>query len=395
MTRLPNIIFIRSNPCNPDVRVQKEINAILKLGGNITLLAWDRDNSIDSTIKSDINITRFGIKAGYGMGLKSLLSLARFNLKVLIYLFKNRKFIDIIHSCDFDTIIPAFLIAKLFRKIIIYDIFDYYSDAYNVPKALKPLIRRIDTSIINNVSSCIICTNERIEQIAPAKPKILEVIHNSPPPLNIQSQKIKSDKITIAYIGTFCKERYIEELLDIVSKESGFELHIAGFGYLESLVKSYANKYSNIIFYGKVSYTESLKLSYSCDIMIAMYEISNRNHRFAAPNKFYESLMLGKPLLMIKGSGMSEVLRKYNIGEAIVFSKQTLREAIYSLKATNSKAKEALRKKLYKEIFSWDISESRLISLYKRLWGGVFARLRLLLKYLISPFYKSLFGAYL
>ena len=34
--------------------------------------------------------------------------------------------------------------------------------------------------------------------------------------------------------------------------------------------------------------------------MTAIYDPNISNHYYAAPNKFYEALMLGKPLIMVK-----------------------------------------------------------------------------------------------
>ena len=52
--------------------------------------------------------------------------------------------------------------------------------------------------------------------------------------------------------------------------------------------------------YGKLQYSQTLALESQCDIRVATYDPSIRNHKYSAPNKFYESLMLGKPIIMAK-----------------------------------------------------------------------------------------------
>lgn len=54
-----------------------------------------------------------------------------------------------------------------------------------------------------------------------------------------------------------------------------------------------------IFFYGKILYYETLKLESSCDIMADLYDPSNPDNYYAALNKFYEALMLGKPLILV------------------------------------------------------------------------------------------------
>ena len=40
---------------------------------------------------------------------------------------------DIVHAADFDTFAPALIIAKIRRKPIVYDIFDFYADMIKFP----------------------------------------------------------------------------------------------------------------------------------------------------------------------------------------------------------------------------------------------------------------------
>ncbi len=52
---------------------------------------------------------------------------------------------DVIHACDFDTILPAILIKSLYGKRLVYDIFDFYADHLRAtPMIIKMIIRRVD-----------------------------------------------------------------------------------------------------------------------------------------------------------------------------------------------------------------------------------------------------------
>ena len=61
------ILFIRSNPVNPDSRVEKEIATLAKAGHDVMLFAWDRtsDHPILHTEELfgeyKINVYRIGI----------------------------------------------------------------------------------------------------------------------------------------------------------------------------------------------------------------------------------------------------------------------------------------------------------------------------------------------
>lgn len=368
------ILIIRSNPCDPDTRVQKIATSLAKQRAKVRVLAWDRSNAQDSSAPllphtPTILVHRLGIKAGYGVGLRNILPLLLFQTKTLLYLWRHRKHIDILHACDLDTALPALCIAKLCNKPLIYDIFDYYVDTFNVPRILKPLIKSLETFVINHSDACIICAKSRLEQIAPSKPKALEVIHNAPKkPATIKPFSLldsSPSRIKIAYVGVLSHARYLPELLELIKSTPSFELHIAGFGILQELVESYAKNTPNISFYGKICYEDTLALESACDIITALYDPSVPNHIYAAPNKFYESLLLGKPVVMVQGTGMSEIVEALNIGAVIDFSPRNLTQAFITLAKSDTKELQARRKRLYDEQFAWEIMEQRLWNLYK------------------------------
>ena len=101
--------------------------------------------------------------------------------------------------------------------------------------------------------------------------------------------------------------------------------------------------------------------------MTAIYDPMIGNHKYAAPNKFYEGLMLGKPLIMVKGTGMSEVVEKNNIGVLIDYNKAGVREGIRRLvnKKNEWDSISVKMKNIYEKRYSWNIMEKRLLKLYE------------------------------
>lgn len=372
------IVFLRSNPVDPDSRVEKEVNSLLKEGYEIEIVAWDRNAKYDireSQLQlkfGKVRIYRFGILATFGGGIKKNLSpLILFQAKLYKWLYKNKNKYDVIHACDFDTAYTASRVAKKFDKKLVYDIFDYYVDAFRVPKLLKPFIEKIDHKVISLADATIICTEKRKNQIKGSKPKRLSVIHNTPAVLdsNVNRLNLNKSKIKIVYVGILASGRFIEEIANIVKDNPSYEFHIGGFGELESYFKEMSKKYDNIIFYGKLSYNKTLELENSCDIMTAIYNPLVPNHYYAAPNKFYESLMLGKPVIMAKNTGMDYVVTQYNIGEVIEYNIESLKSSIEDLVKRKSEWELISRKmkKLYNQEYSWRDMEKRLINLYKEI----------------------------
>lgn len=371
-----DILFIRSNPVNPDSRVEKEVNSLLKAGHRVSILALDRQKDYKLTKffleleNGIVDIYRVGYKSEYGAGIRNLSALLKFQISICKFVYDKRKQINVIHACDLDTAYTVSLLRKFFRFNIVYDIFDFYPDSHGLDGLPYKVLKHLEYSVIRKSDAVIICSEKRKEQIGGSKPKKLVVIHNSPPQIKMSFQPIVESPITkICYVGILSEGRMINELLTVVSENPNlYELHIGGFGNLDKLVESFSERFPNIIYYGKISYKDTIKLELQCDILTALYDPSIKNHRYAAPNKFYEGLMLGKPLIMIKNTGMDEIIEQNQIGTVIptmsINDLENGLEEIVSQRKNWNQIKDKMNY-LYNHNFSWNEMEKRLIKLYE------------------------------
>ena len=113
----------------------------------------------------------FDYKTGFGRGLSNLLPLIFFQFwlffKILFFSKKNK---IIVHACDFDTAFACYLALKIrsffgLKDKLIYDIFDFYVEAFPVPKIAKPFILFFESLIFNFSSLIILADASRVFQI--------------------------------------------------------------------------------------------------------------------------------------------------------------------------------------------------------------------------------------
>lgn len=372
-----SVVYLRSNPVSPDPRVEKEVNSLLKVGHKVTVLAWDRTG--DLVCKDNLNmhdgdavIFRYQGRAGFGNGFKTLPTLLKFQFFLLFNLFKLRKEYKVIHAADFDTILPAIVLKFLLRKKVVYDVYDFYVDAFSVPRLLKKIIKRIDLYVMELVDAVIITNESRFEQIKGSTPKRICVIHNTPDfskSLTSLSNKEKSDGnflIKSAYVGILQPHRLIEQILDVFSRHPDWRLDLAGFGVLESLVKEYAEKYPNIFFHGRVSYSDALSINFDADILFATYDPNVPNHKYSSPNKLYEAMLLAKPLVVCNSTGIDKLVDDEGIGFSIDYSGVGFEKCFEHILNSKVDLVSAGRKAraLYDEKYSWSQMESVLYQLY-------------------------------
>lgn len=370
------IAFIHNIEFEIDSRAQKEVSALLKAGHHVLFCGWNKEKngSIEKkTIETRgqrIEIQNICYEVKKGKGLKeNLVPLVKYEFSLIKWLVKNIKNYDAIHVCSLDIMFVALTIARIFGKKIVYDIYDDYADSHSVGSRLHRIIKKIDAYFIKRADVMIICSEKRIEQLASKEFKKLVVIHNTPDISTINSELIpveKNDKLKIAYVGNLNDGRMVYEIAEMISKSQHMEFHCAGSGLHEQDIKTLAKNHSNIFFYGRLTYEQTLALESNCDVIPAIYDPSVKNHTYAAPNKFYEALFLGKPTIMIHNTGMDGMVDKYNTGITTEFSLEHIKEALNDISENlpSWKARETEIKEIYNKLFSWDIMESRLLNIY-------------------------------
>ena len=377
------IVIIRSNPVSPDSRVEKETESLMQAGNKVTILCWDRDRNYregKSTIRNsagEADIFRLGIEAGFGAGKKNLLALIRFQSRSLRWLIRHRKEYDAIHACDLDMGYFPSKLARLLRKVFVYDVFDYYCACRPMPGRLKKIISGMENRVISRADAAIICSEKRKEQIRGSKPKRLVILHNAPHMQLIRPDgpdvKAKTgahERVRIGYIGILGNtQRMLNEIADAISGRDDLEYHVGGFGQLEGFFEEMAEKHDNIFYYGKLPYASTLKLEEQMDILTAIYDPAMPNNRYAAPNKFYEALMLGKPLIMVHDTGMDDIVDRYRLGVTIDFNIQSFCDGVDRLIGMRDEWAEMGErgKALFREQYSWEIMGERLAALYREL----------------------------
>lgn len=310
------IIYLRSTDGNPDSRLQKYLDILSTKNINYHVLCWDRYLKFEN----NYYFSYFHKKAEYGSGMKNIFKLLLFNIFLLIQLYKKRNTYQIIHACDFDTILPAILIKIIFNKIVIYDIFDWFVDSREFHNSvIKKIIILFERISLKKADVTIICEEERKKQLC-IEPKKLWILPNIPH-FNTTLNNTKctlNEKIKISYVGVLTKHRGIEKVLEIVAKNPDtLSIEIAGFGELEKQVLRYENNYSNICYHGSVPYEKGLSIMNNSDLILAIYETDIPNHIYAAPNKYYEGLYLGIPIITTQNTFVGEKTEKFKTGFSV------------------------------------------------------------------------------
>lgn len=373
------VLLLRSNPVAPDPRVEKTASVLTQAGYEVTIVCWDRTAELPQIEQKDFaKIERIRIKASYNRGLANLLTLMVWELRLLFWLLFNARHFQIIHACDFDTVMPALIVRMLYGQILIYDIFDFYADfVIGLPTFLRRTIRKLDYWVISRVDAVIIADESRLEQISGSKPRKLIWIYNSPPQTlsSVSGNASKQGQVKVAFVGLLQPSRGIEHMIEVVKANPNWELTLAGFGGYEDQLAKKVRGIANIHFFGRLSYDEAIKIYASSDVMFATYDPAIPNHRYSSANKLFEAMMLGKPIIVARNTSMDRLVEKYNLGFVIDYGHiDQLGTALDEVAWWSEQTKQAFADRvsaIYQEHFSWETMSKKLLGLYEDLTGDL------------------------
>lgn len=371
---MKTIMYVRSTGIYSCSRATKEIMTLLKAGYRVLAVGWDREGDSEEKcyeafhdFEGQIKFFMFGSKVKNHVGFKNINKLYKWLKFVGKTIKENQKEIDIVHACNLDTILFCYKRCNRLGIKVVYDIFDYYVDNHTlVPSYIRPIIEMMEISVINHADVTIICTEERREQIVKAKPKKVIVIHNTPD-IEPLKNKIIYDYF---YCGTFAIQRLIEEIFTEYKNNSDLKIGFAGYGLLKDRAVAVDKTYENFTYLGQVMYKDCLENESKSICLSAIYDPrNNRNHRLCAPNKFYESLALGKPIIVCKGTGIDKIVEEYDIGIVIDYDVKQFYDAIRYFKSNLDKCEEMGKRarQLYEEKYNWSIMSSILLKAYEEI----------------------------
>lgn len=310
----------------------------------------------------NVSYLEIPVNISYAKGLKNFLGVLSYQSKVMREVMKRMKDIDLLYAIDFLMAIPLATISLMKRKKFIYHIADNFVDAYKVPRILKPFFLMIDKLLVNIAFAIIVPDETRITKYLEKHRHKVCIIYNSPEDIfnqvDIHERKNDQSKDTlrIAYFGVLTEDRFLKELCKTVTEIRSLELHIGGFGPLESYISEQAKHCKRIKFYGKLPYTRVLDIQKDADLLIAMYDPSVANNRRSSPNKLFEAMMLGKPIIVSKSMGVENFVISNNIGFVSEYSIQSFNHLIRSILENKSILDSLGRngRKLYETNYSWD-----------------------------------------
>jgi len=362
------IAVLRSNP--KDAALPRLIDSLSKIA-IIECFLWDRQRDFQPISENErIHYHKCGIRAGF-YNLATLVKLGLFQCWLLGKLLFTK--CEVIHAIDLDTGVPGYLAAKLKCKKFVYHCLDpYYAilpDRW--PRFLAQMTQKIENWLISRADLFIITDLLRIAQHEGATPRKIVEIPNVPVPSStISSHQNPDHTFTVGYLGSLIEGRNLPTIIESCGElgEDGISLTIGGFGPLEKEIEEHAARWENVNFLPWLPYYELLQEEATFDLFLHMTDPANESQRWVSPNKLFEAMFFGKPIIVSKQTLAAKRVEAFGNGMTVNYgAKSELKDAILDLKGNSGWAKVMGEKgkKEFEKNWRPDLIEKKLLNTYE------------------------------
>jgi len=367
------ICHITISPIDYERRIQNQAGSASEAGYNVWIVAMGKPFEKNQEKKKKYLLWRIHTPYYRGGPLKFL----HFNWKLVLFLFKKRP--DIIHCHDL-WVLPAAVLPAIFIKCkLIYDAHEYYPGLeIFTRKKIRCYIWLLIEKLSVHFIDYLITVSKPLGKLYKRRYRKLpyiEIIRNLPKyekPMAKRVSLIDTPAKKLLFHGHFRPGRGLLNLVQAVSRIPDVHLILIGDGELKKDLKKMVyekNVDKRVSFFDYIATDNLISTASQADIGVVLFEPTSINYRYALPNKFFEYIMAGLPLLASNICTFRSIISKYDIGLFVDPSDiDAIVKAVEEMIGNNEKQflwrKNSLALALS---LNWETEEKKLLAIYEKI----------------------------
>lgn len=301
-----------------DQRSLKECSTLYKMGYEVLLVGRKSERSF-LLDELPFKTIRF-----YNPFRRGPLMYLFFNTQLLCFLLFKKA--DVLWTNDLDTLLPGFIVSRIKKSKLVYDSREYFTESVikKTSKKVWEFLERILFPRLKNV----ITVNNSIKEVYEKQYGVpVTVIRNVPYRLTqksfVKKPLIPTGKKNLIIQGNGINEnRGAEEaVLMMQYLPDEFMLYFIGSGTILDKLKQMTNELRlnhKITFIDLLPYSEMMEYTKQCFLGLIFERIDvSDQHRFSLPNKLFDYLHAGVPVLSSGAVEIKTIIEKYQVGALI------------------------------------------------------------------------------
>ena len=360
-----NRIVIISPNDGSDVRIGKVCRSLSAKDYGVHFIGWDRRPNVKKSIELGA-VTKhiINIETHHGKFNEYLL------IKFIIHIFSNLKKLKPNTVCcvDEEYALIAFLCGRFNYRYLICDVFDSLYDRHSNKNYLSRSLLMGIQYISRYLSDLLIATDEeRYSKFGHFKSKCIVIPNYPEDPGEELSKRTIEGPLKIYVSGTLIKTRGLDTLIKAILHYQDIEILSAGWVY-DDYASEVFMKNQNVKYFGIITAKQSLEIASQCDGIFAYYEPISINNIQASPNKIYDAMSVGRPVIINNEVIVSKWVTDEKIGySAPYYDVNALVHIFDMLKHQRNQLKSyALNsRKIFSKGYSWESVSNRLLNIYE------------------------------
>jgi len=377
-TRKPRVAFSVTNCICYDQRVMKMAETVSKLDCDITIIGRITEGCCGK------EMIPFRTKRFRMIFKKGFLFYKFFNIRLFVFLLFHKY--DILVSNDLDTLLPNYIVSRIKGVPVVYDSHEYFT---GVPELQdRPVVKWVWKSIekaifpklkyVMTVSDPIASLYEKQYSVSPMVVRNFSKSTDHIVPFSREELGINEDDLLLIIQGTGINMgRGAEELLGALKVLKNVSLLVVGSGDVLDALKKQVNELDigkRVKFVHRVSWEELMRYTIAADIGVTLDKDFNDNYRFSLPNKLFDYISAGIPVLASDLPEVKKIITENDCG--IIIDEVTIEKisaSVISLRGDRVKL-DKIRKNAVSASKSlrWDTESEKVTELYK----GILDRLK-------------------
>ncbi len=246
---------------------------------------------------------------------RSLISYIQLNFLVILTRFRHS--IASVHVVDEQCLLP--LLPSLLGCKIVLDIFDSIFLKFNFGRNNALLAKRFLYWFCHRL---IVTDNARFDLLPDFARSKAIVVPNVPYAQNSdesenslgRSQFQKADgRLRLALFGTVSKDRGFEFARSLCRLDEQIEIHIGGWIKDQEILYHIEND-DSFILHDYMTQDETIKICRGMDAILAIYPNNNLNNIYASPNKLYDAIHAGRPIIAVTDILFQRIVSELGLG---------------------------------------------------------------------------------
>jgi glycosyltransferase involved in cell wall biosynthesis len=363
------------NDLTTDQRVHKVCTTLQNLGYDVTLVGRRRRNSSTLALRSYKTNRMFLIFE------KGPLFYLEFQLRLFwLLLFKKA---DVLVANDLDTLLPNYILSKVKRAKLVYDTHEIFCEVPELQDSplKKNIWKKVERWIFPKLKH-VFTVNDSIAKIYEKEYHVkLNVVRNVPrlteqsqgtnDTIRVQLNIPEHKKIIVLQGAGINVDRGAEECVKAMQFVQDAALLIIGSGDVLEILKQIVkekNLDDSVKFIGKVPFQKLMLYTQQADLGLSMDKATNINYRYSLPNKLFDYIHAGIPVLASDLVEVKKIIDEYNVGICISSHKPEVIAETINRVLSDEKMLQLWKKntKIAAEKLNWEREELQLITVYKQ-----------------------------